>query len=244
MYAPVTCQLTQITLQSNEDHCSACRSLGSLVYCDGCPRAYHLWCLNPPMEEKDLPAGDARWFCPSCSQQQVRLHDSSLSSLISNWPHRNPRGKPRMASNSWLLWSNRWIPYYLLNMRYHPMSGHFSKMVRGPPSVFVRLLTEWRRTVTTGPKGNYVDSSELKPPRLKYVISPICFPPTHVVLVDMGSWKNGSLIGYEIATANLSYVTDAVHRLFLPTSQQPLQQPSEHGERQVPQVVMLNKDEA
>ncbi|KAI8998911.1 hypothetical protein BD414DRAFT_512473 [Trametes punicea] len=54
---------------SNEDHCSACRSFGSLIYCDGCPRAFHLWCLDPPMETADLPEGD-RWFCPACTLEQ------------------------------------------------------------------------------------------------------------------------------------------------------------------------------
>ncbi|KAJ7849077.1 hypothetical protein B0H14DRAFT_2766053 [Mycena olivaceomarginata] len=47
---------------NNEDHCSSCRSHGALVYCDGCPRAFHLWCLNPPMERID----EDRWFCPAC----------------------------------------------------------------------------------------------------------------------------------------------------------------------------------
>ncbi|KAJ6500369.1 hypothetical protein C8R45DRAFT_977405 [Mycena sanguinolenta] len=50
----------------NEDHCSSCRSHGALVYCDGCPRAFHLWCLNPPMERID----EDRWFCPACVIRQ------------------------------------------------------------------------------------------------------------------------------------------------------------------------------
>ncbi|KAJ7684777.1 hypothetical protein DFH06DRAFT_1463025 [Mycena polygramma] len=49
-------------VNNNEDHCSSCRSHGALVYCDGCPRAFHLWCLNPPMERID----EDRWFCPAC----------------------------------------------------------------------------------------------------------------------------------------------------------------------------------
>ncbi|KAJ7756753.1 hypothetical protein DFH07DRAFT_819787 [Mycena maculata] len=53
---------------NNEDHCSSCRSHGALVYCDGCPRAFHLWCLNPPMEHID--EGDSRWFCPGCVIQK------------------------------------------------------------------------------------------------------------------------------------------------------------------------------
>ncbi|KAI0332088.1 hypothetical protein GY45DRAFT_1321387 [Cubamyces sp. BRFM 1775] len=64
---------------SNEDHCSACRSFGSLVYCDGCPRAFHLWCLDPPMETADLPEGE-RWFCPACALEQ-RPPPKPLTSL-------------------------------------------------------------------------------------------------------------------------------------------------------------------
>ena len=56
----------------NEDHCSACAYMGSLVYCDGCPRAYHLWCLDPPMEATDVPEGD-KWFCSSCTIRKVRM---------------------------------------------------------------------------------------------------------------------------------------------------------------------------
>lgn len=60
------------TTQTNEDHCSACRSLGALVYCDGCTRAFHLWCLDPPMEQADIPQGEERWFCPACTIHRVR----------------------------------------------------------------------------------------------------------------------------------------------------------------------------
>lgn len=60
-----------VSLQlNNNDHCSACRSQGALVYCDGCPRAFHLWCLDPPMESID--EGDSRWFCPACTVPKVR----------------------------------------------------------------------------------------------------------------------------------------------------------------------------
>ncbi|KZT33985.1 hypothetical protein SISSUDRAFT_1053497 [Sistotremastrum suecicum HHB10207 ss-3] len=55
------------TNSPNQDHCSACRSLGALLYCDGCPRAFHLWCLNPPLEPSEVPEGSTSWFCPSCA---------------------------------------------------------------------------------------------------------------------------------------------------------------------------------
>lgn len=66
--------------EANEDHCSSCQSFGSLVYCDGCPRAFHLWCLDPPMEPQDLPEGDKRWFCPACVMQ--RVNRGRFSSLL------------------------------------------------------------------------------------------------------------------------------------------------------------------
>ncbi|KAF8626184.1 hypothetical protein AX15_005068 [Amanita polypyramis BW_CC] len=70
-------------VNNNEDHCSSCRSQGVLVYCDGCPRAFHLLCLDPPLDKID--DGDSRWYCPACA---VRKHPprkpppSLLSPLI------------------------------------------------------------------------------------------------------------------------------------------------------------------
>jgi len=56
----------------NEDHCSSCRSYGSLVYCDGCPRAFHFWCLDPPLEGVDDDR-NARWYCSTCVARKVTL---------------------------------------------------------------------------------------------------------------------------------------------------------------------------
>ncbi|KAJ3737430.1 hypothetical protein DFJ43DRAFT_1048031 [Lentinula guzmanii] len=116
----------QVDLLNNNDHCSACRSQGALVYCDGCPRAFHLWCLDPPMESID--EGDSRWFCPACT---------------------GPKHPPRK----------------------HP-PGLLAPLIQ---SVDSSIPTEYQlpddirnffKDVGTSARGNYVDISEIKPPRL------------------------------------------------------------------------------
>ncbi|KAH7906485.1 hypothetical protein BJ138DRAFT_1162539 [Hygrophoropsis aurantiaca] len=111
----------------NEDHCSSCRSLGALVYCDGCPRAFHLWCLDPPMEAVDLPDGE-RWFCPSC------------------FIRKNPPSKPPPSFMS---------PLIQVAQTNYPREFQLPEDVRN-----------FFKDVATGPNGTYVDSSEIKPPRL------------------------------------------------------------------------------
>uniref|UniRef100_A0A4W3IA08 PHD-type domain-containing protein n=1 Tax=Callorhinchus milii TaxID=7868 RepID=A0A4W3IA08_CALMI len=49
--------------QKNDDECAVCRDGGELICCDGCPRAFHLSCLIPPLTE--IPSGI--WTCLSCT---------------------------------------------------------------------------------------------------------------------------------------------------------------------------------
>ncbi|XP_055975621.1 autoimmune regulator [Sorex fumeus] len=48
--------------QKNEDECAICQDGGELICCDGCPRAFHLACLSPPLLE--IPSGT--WRCTEC----------------------------------------------------------------------------------------------------------------------------------------------------------------------------------
>nr|XP_004669471.2 autoimmune regulator isoform X3 [Jaculus jaculus] len=54
--------------QKNEDECAVCRDGGELLCCDGCPRAFHLACLSPPL--RDIPSGI--WRCSCCLQGGVQ----------------------------------------------------------------------------------------------------------------------------------------------------------------------------
>ncbi|XP_049641591.1 autoimmune regulator [Suncus etruscus] len=51
--------------QKNEDECAVCRDGGELLCCDGCPRAFHLACLSPPL--RGIPSGT--WRCAGCLQR-------------------------------------------------------------------------------------------------------------------------------------------------------------------------------
>ncbi|BBH06088.1 Acyl-CoA N-acyltransferase with RING/FYVE/PHD-type zinc finger domain [Prunus dulcis] len=45
----------------NDDMCAVCgHDTGNMIFCDGCPRAYHSACLDLPW----VPEGD--WHCPNC----------------------------------------------------------------------------------------------------------------------------------------------------------------------------------
>uniref|UniRef100_A0A8C2QU09 Autoimmune regulator n=1 Tax=Capra hircus TaxID=9925 RepID=A0A8C2QU09_CAPHI len=55
----------------NEDECAACRDGGELLCCDGCPRAFHLACLTPPLSE--IPSGT--WRCSNCVQGTTAQRD-------------------------------------------------------------------------------------------------------------------------------------------------------------------------
>ncbi|NXJ04376.1 AIRE regulator, partial [Odontophorus gujanensis] len=61
--------------QDNEDECAVCGDGGELICCDGCPRAFHLPCLVPPLPR--VPSGT--WQCSSCVAKLGRLRDANTA---------------------------------------------------------------------------------------------------------------------------------------------------------------------
>ncbi|XP_064419077.1 autoimmune regulator [Latimeria chalumnae] len=59
----VTVSLGPQNQQKNDDECTVCRDGGELICCDGCPKAFHLNCLIPPLTA--IPSGT--WRCSFCS---------------------------------------------------------------------------------------------------------------------------------------------------------------------------------
>lgn len=51
--------------EEHQDYCEVCQQGGEIILCDTCPRAYHLVCLEPELEE--TPEG--KWSCPHCEAE-------------------------------------------------------------------------------------------------------------------------------------------------------------------------------
>lgn len=54
--------------QDHQDYCEVCQQGGEIILCDTCPRAYHLVCLEPELEE----APEGRWSCPHCETEGAK----------------------------------------------------------------------------------------------------------------------------------------------------------------------------
>ncbi|XP_035230728.1 chromodomain-helicase-DNA-binding protein Mi-2 homolog isoform X3 [Stegodyphus dumicola] len=52
----------------HQDYCEVCQQGGEIILCDTCPRAYHLVCLDPDLEEP--PEG--KWSCPHCEGEGIQ----------------------------------------------------------------------------------------------------------------------------------------------------------------------------
>lgn len=51
----------------HQDYCDVCQQGGEIILCDTCPKAYHLVCLDPELEE----APEGKWSCSTCEADGV-----------------------------------------------------------------------------------------------------------------------------------------------------------------------------
>merc|ERR1712242_233262 len=51
----------------HQEYCEVCQQGGEIILCDTCPRAYHLCCLDPELDE----APEGKWSCPTCEKNGV-----------------------------------------------------------------------------------------------------------------------------------------------------------------------------
>ena len=51
----------------NEEICGACGGPGRFLCCEGCPKSFHFTCLDPPIDENDLP--EDSWLVPPLISQ-------------------------------------------------------------------------------------------------------------------------------------------------------------------------------
>nr|XP_046265661.1 autoimmune regulator [Scatophagus argus] len=73
----------------NDDECAMCKDGGELICCDGCPRAFHLTCLDPPLTS--IPSGP--WQCDWCCGNTVKREKAQL-------PLQPPIAQPQQTNSS------------------------------------------------------------------------------------------------------------------------------------------------
>jgi hypothetical protein len=85
----------------NEEICGACGGPGRFLCCEGCPKSFHFTCLDPPIDENELP--EDSWYdpiymvdnryCNSCRALREPLHHSDnrlFDKLIDKMNRLNP----------------------------------------------------------------------------------------------------------------------------------------------------------
>ncbi|KPM11913.1 chromodomain-helicase-DNA-binding protein Mi-2-like protein [Sarcoptes scabiei] len=59
----------------HQDYCEVCQQGGEIILCDTCPRAYHLVCLEPELEE----APEGKWSCSHCEGEGIQDQENDES---------------------------------------------------------------------------------------------------------------------------------------------------------------------
>ncbi|KAN0063355.1 hypothetical protein ACQY0O_004521 [Thecaphora frezii] len=78
---------------SNNDFCEVCRGNGRFLCCDGCPRSFHFYCMNPPLNIDEMPKSNAAGLIPPS-----RLSVSKGSKSKGRASTANQRASPDSAA--------------------------------------------------------------------------------------------------------------------------------------------------
>jgi chromodomain-helicase-DNA-binding protein 4 len=62
----------------HQDYCEVCQQGGEIILCDTCPKAYHLVCLDPELEQ--APEGD--WSCPDCTKNGISIRTRQAAAAV------------------------------------------------------------------------------------------------------------------------------------------------------------------
>ncbi|KAG9091630.1 hypothetical protein FS749_016386 [Ceratobasidium sp. UAMH 11750] len=128
--------------QLNNVTCECCSLQGGhLVFCDGCPRSFHLLCLNPPLDELQ----EESWYCQSCTAKRNGL--------------KPPPPKFRLETST-----KRVNPNGLFDeLMYH--------LACEPPKVFAlpEDIRAHFKDVTASGSGAYMDSGDVVRERLRWM---------------------------------------------------------------------------
>lgn len=73
---------TRSEKSDNNDYCEACGGRGYLLCCDGCDRAFHLSCCDPPLDA--ATSFDAPYFCYHCevNKNDQEAEDSGIFDML------------------------------------------------------------------------------------------------------------------------------------------------------------------
>ena len=73
------------------DVCHACNRPGLLLCCDGCYRAFHMNCIDPPMEQDAVL--DEAWYCYICEAKRnsrSKVDRGMFTDLLDDLLKKNP----------------------------------------------------------------------------------------------------------------------------------------------------------
>jgi len=91
---------TETFLGYHNGSCEVCATGGKLLCCDGCARAYHFSCVQPPIMK--VPAKGEDWFCSYCQQAFGGLTPKMVASDENEYCHVYARfpGVPRTLAEA------------------------------------------------------------------------------------------------------------------------------------------------